>query len=114
MAAGLAVADLKTETLTRASILTGIGTTEVNSVNEHQGDKRAENQASKMAGGIGGAFAGKPRTTADVTRLDKSVSLDAVPETDFGIPDGYKKVKKQDPASAEVRSPKNEVRIKPE
>jgi hypothetical protein len=73
MAAGLAFANLKTETLTRASLLTGIGTTEVSSISEYQGDKRADNQTSKMVGGIGGVFAGKPQTRVEVTRLDKDV-----------------------------------------
>ena len=72
-AAGLAIADLKTETLTHATLLTGIGTTEVNSVNEYQGDKRADNLTTKMVGGIMGALAGKPQTTVKVTRLDKDL-----------------------------------------
>ena len=73
MAIGLAVADLKTETLTRASLLTGIGTTETQSVNEYQGDKRADNQTFKMVGGIVGALAGKPQATVEITRLDKDL-----------------------------------------
>jgi hypothetical protein len=73
IAAGVAVADLKTEALTRATLLTGIGTTEVNSASEYQADKRADNQTSKMVGGIGGAFAGKPQTKVEITRLDKDL-----------------------------------------
>jgi len=71
--AGSAVADLKTETLTRASLLTGIGTTEVQSATQYQGDKRATNQTSKMVGGVGGMFAGKPQTSVEITRLDKDL-----------------------------------------
>jgi hypothetical protein len=79
MAIGLAVADLKTETLTRASLLTGIGTTETKSVNEYQGDKRADNQTFKIVGGIVGALAGKPQSKVAVTRLDKDVIWDLNP-----------------------------------
>jgi len=77
--AGSAIADLKTETLTRASLLTGIGTTEVQAATQYQGDKRAENQTTKMVGGIGGAFAGKPRTQVTITRLDKDLVWDLNP-----------------------------------
>jgi hypothetical protein len=72
-AAGLAIADLKTETLTRASLLTGIGTTEIQSTTEYQGYKRATNQTSKMVGGVGGMFTGKPQTSVEITRLDKNL-----------------------------------------
>jgi hypothetical protein len=71
--AGSAVADLKTETLTRASILTGLGTTEVQSATAYQGEKRAESRTTKMVGGIGGALAGKPQTSVEITRLDKDL-----------------------------------------
>ena len=77
--AGSAVADLKTETLTRASLLTGIGTTEVQSATQYQGDKRATNQTSKMVGGVGGMFAGKPQTSVEITRLDKDLVWDLNP-----------------------------------
>jgi hypothetical protein len=70
---GLAVADLKTETFTRASMLTGMGSTEINAVTQYQGDKRAENHTMKIVGGIGGMFAGKPQTSVEITRLDKDV-----------------------------------------
>jgi hypothetical protein len=70
---GLAVADLKTETSTRASMLTGIGSTEISTVTQYQGDKRAENHTMKMVGGIGGMFAGKPQTSVEITRLDKDL-----------------------------------------
>jgi hypothetical protein len=76
---GLAVADLKTETLTRASMLTGLGSTEVSAVTQYQGEKRAENQTSKMVGGVGGMFAGKPQTTVAITRLDKDLVWDLNP-----------------------------------
>jgi hypothetical protein len=79
MAAGLAVADLKTETLTRASLLTGIGTTEVQSATAYQGDKRAEDQTVKMVGGIMGALAGKPQPKVEITRLDKDLVWDLNP-----------------------------------
>jgi hypothetical protein len=79
MVAGLVAADLRTETLTRATLLTGIGTTEVNSVNEFQGDKRADSQTSKMVGGIGGAFAGKPQAKVEITRLDKDLVWELSP-----------------------------------
>jgi len=79
LTAGSAVADLKTETLTRASLLTGIGTTEIQSTTEYQGDKRATNQTSKMVGGVGGMFAGKPRTSVEITRLDKDLVWDLNP-----------------------------------
>jgi hypothetical protein len=71
--AGLASADLKTETLTRATMLTGIGTTEVQSATAYQGDKRADDQTTKMVGGIMGALAGKPRASVQITRLDKDL-----------------------------------------
>ena len=77
--AGSAVADLKTETFTRASMLTGMGSTEINAVTQYQGDKRAENQTSKMVGGIGGMLAGKPQTSLEITRLDKDVIWDLNP-----------------------------------
>jgi hypothetical protein len=77
--AGPARADLKTETLTRASLLTGIGTTEIQSTTEYQGDKRATNQTSKMVGGVGGVFAGKPQTSVEITRLDKDLVWDLNP-----------------------------------
>jgi hypothetical protein len=70
---GLAVADLKTETFTRASMLTGMGSTEVNAVTQYQGDKRADDNTTKMVGGIMGALAGKPQTSVEITRLDKDV-----------------------------------------
>ncbi len=76
---GPALADLKTETFTRASMLTGLGSTEVNAVTQYQGDKRAENQTSKMVGGIGGVFAGKPQTSVEITRLDKDLVWDVNP-----------------------------------
>ena len=79
LAAGLAIADLKTETLTRASLLTGVGTTEVQATTEYQGDKRATNQTSKMVGGVGGMFAGKPQTGVEITRLDKDLVWDLDP-----------------------------------
>jgi hypothetical protein len=73
LAAGLAFADLKTETLTRATLLTGIGTTEVSSRNAYQGDMHSEDQTVKMVGGIAGAFAGKPQPKIVITRLDKDL-----------------------------------------
>ena len=73
LTAGIAVADLKTETLTRSSMLTGLGTTEVQSATAYQGDKRAENRTFKIVGGIGGVFAGKPQTSVEITRLDKDL-----------------------------------------
>jgi hypothetical protein len=77
--AGSAVADLKTETFTRASMLTGLGSTEVNGVTQYQGDKRAEDHTTKMVGGIGGMLAGKPQTSLEITRLDKDVIWDLNP-----------------------------------
>lgn len=77
--AGTALADLKTETLTRASLLTGIGTTEIQSTTKCQGDKRATNQTSRMVGGVGGMFAGKPQTSVEITRLDKDLVWDLNP-----------------------------------
>jgi hypothetical protein len=79
LAAGLASADLKTETFTRASMLTGLGTTEVQSTTQYQGDKRAEDHTTKMVGGIGGMLAGKPQTSTEITRLDKDVIWDLNP-----------------------------------
>jgi len=70
---GLAVADLKTETFTRASMLTGMGSSEITAVTQYQGDKRADDNTMKMVGGIMGAFAGKPQTSVEITRLDKDV-----------------------------------------
>jgi hypothetical protein len=76
---GSATADLKTETLTRASLLTGIGTTEVLSSTAYQGEKRTESQTTKVVGGIGGALAGKPQTSVEITRLDKDLVWDLNP-----------------------------------
>jgi hypothetical protein len=76
---GLAVADLKTETFTRASILTGMGSTEINMVTQYQGDKRADENITKMVGGIMGALAGKPQTSVTITRLDKDLVWDLNP-----------------------------------
>jgi hypothetical protein len=76
---GPALADLKTETMTRASMLTGMGSTEINMVTQYQGDKRADNNTMKMVGGIVGAFAGKPQATAEITRLDKDLVWDLNP-----------------------------------
>ena len=73
MMVGPALAYLKTETFTRATMLTGLGSTEVNAVTQYQGDKRTEDQTMKMVGGIGGMFAGKPQTSVEITRLDKDV-----------------------------------------
>jgi hypothetical protein len=70
---GLAVADLKTETFTRASMLTGMGSTEINAVTQYQADKRADDNTTKMVGGIMGALAGKPRASVQITRLDKDL-----------------------------------------
>src|SRR5512141_2094843 len=78
-AAGLALADLKTETFTRASMLTGMGSTEISAVTQYQDDKRAENHTTKMVGGIGGMFAGKPQTSIEITRLDKDSVWDLNP-----------------------------------
>jgi hypothetical protein len=76
---GTALADLKTETFIRASVLTGVGSTEVNAVTLYQGDKRAEDNTTKMVGGIGGMLAGKPQTSVEITRLDKDVVWDLSP-----------------------------------
>jgi hypothetical protein len=76
---GLALADLKTETFTRASMLTGMGSTEISAVTQYQGNKRAENHTMKMVGGIGGMFAGKPQTSIEITRLDKDSVWDLNP-----------------------------------
>jgi hypothetical protein len=76
---GLAVADLKTETFTRASMLTGMGSTEINAVTQYQGDKRADENTMKMVGGIMGALAGKPQSSVEITRLDKDVVWDLNP-----------------------------------
>jgi hypothetical protein len=76
---GSALADLKMETFTRASMLTGLGTTEVNAVTQYQGDKRVEDHTMKMVGGIGGMLAGKPQTSVEITRLDKDVVWDLDP-----------------------------------
>ena len=71
--AGPAMADLKMETITRASMLTGLGSTEVSAVTQYQGDKRFEDHTTKMVGGIGGMLAGKPQTSVAITRLDKDM-----------------------------------------
>lgn len=71
--AGPALADLKMETITRASMLTGLGSTEVSAVTQYQGDKRFEDHTTKMVGGIGGMLAGKPQTSVEITRLDKDI-----------------------------------------
>ena len=76
---GSALADLRMETFTRASMLTGMGSTEVNAVTQYQGDKRAEDNTMKMVGGIMGALAGKPQTSVEITRLDKDVVWDLNP-----------------------------------
>jgi hypothetical protein len=76
---GSALADLKTETFTRASMITGMGSTEISAVTQYQGDKRAENHTMKMVGGIGGMFAGKPQTGIEITRLDKDSVWDLNP-----------------------------------
>ena len=77
--AGSAIADLKTETFTRASMLTGMGSTEISAVTQYQGDKCAENHTTKMVGGIGGMLAGKPQTSTEITRLDSDVIWDLNP-----------------------------------
>ena len=77
--AGSAIADLKTETFTRASMLTGMGSTEINAVTQYQGDKRMEDNTTKLVGGVGGMFAGKPQTSVEITRLDKDVVWDLNP-----------------------------------
>jgi len=76
---GSALADLKMETFTRASMITGMGNTEVNAVTQYQGDKRAEDNTMKMVGGIGGMLAGKPQTSVEITRLDKDLVWDLNP-----------------------------------
>ena len=76
---GLAVADLKTETFTRASMLTGMGSTEISAVTQYQGDKRADDNTTKMVGGVMGALAGKPQSSVEITRLDKDVVWDLNP-----------------------------------
>jgi hypothetical protein len=76
---GSAFADLKTETITRASMLTGMGSTEVNAVTQYQGDKRTEDHTTKIVGGIGGVLAGKPQTSVEITRLDKDSVWDLNP-----------------------------------
>ena len=70
---GSARADLKMETITRASMLTGMGSTEISAVTQYQGEKRVENNTTKMVGGIGGMFAGKPQTSVEITRIDKDL-----------------------------------------
>jgi hypothetical protein len=76
---GSALADLKMETFTRASMLTGLGSTEVSAVTQYQGEKRAENNTTKMVGGIGGMFAGKPQTSIEITRIDKDLIWEVNP-----------------------------------
>lgn len=76
---GLTAADVKTETFSRVSLLTGIGTAEVTAVTEYQGDKCAANQSTKMVGGLVGAVAGKPQSSVEITRLDKDVIWDLNP-----------------------------------
>jgi hypothetical protein len=76
---GSALADLKMETFTRASMLTGMGSTEVNAVTQYQSDKRAEDNTTRMVGGIGGMLAGKPQTSIEITRLDKDLVWDLNP-----------------------------------
>jgi len=70
---GSSLADLKMESFTRASMLTGMGSTEINAVTQYQGDKRADDNTMKMVGGIMGALAGKPQTSVEITRLDKDL-----------------------------------------
>jgi hypothetical protein len=65
--------------MTRASMLTGMGSTEINAVTQYQGDKRADNNTMKMVGGIMGALAGKPQSSVEITRLDKDVVWDLNP-----------------------------------
>lgn len=74
--AGLAMADVKTETFTRTSLLAGIGSVEITAVNAFQGDAKAEAMTVKMVGGVVGALAGKPRKQTEVTRLDKDLIWD--------------------------------------
>ena len=80
---GSANADLKIETLTRASLLTGLGRTEVQSITSYQGEKRAESRTTKVSGGFGGALAGKPRASVEITLLDEDLAweLDPVKRT---------------------------------
>ncbi len=77
--AGPALADLKMETITRASMLTGLGSTEVSAVTQYQGEKREENNTTKMVGGIGGMLAGKPQTSVEITRIDKDLIWEVNP-----------------------------------
>ena len=76
LSAGPALADLKTETVTRASMVAGMGSTEINSVTQYQGDKRSDDHTMKMVGGVMGALAGKPQSSVEITRLDKGVVWD--------------------------------------
>ncbi len=73
---GPALADVKTETFTRTSLLAGIGSVEITAVSAFQGDMKSEAKTVKMVGGVVGALAGKPRKQTEVTRLDKDLIWD--------------------------------------
>jgi hypothetical protein len=76
---GSALADLRIESSTRASMLTGLGTSEVVSATAYQGEKRAENQTTSIVGGVAGMIVGKPQTNIEITRLDKDLVWDLNP-----------------------------------
>jgi len=107
---GSVVADLKTETFTRASMLTGMGSTGINAVTQYQGDKRMEDNTTKLVGGVGGMFAGKPQTSVEITRLDKDLIWDLnrprkpTPSARLPCPPGPKPGPSEDRA-ARSRSP---------
>jgi hypothetical protein len=77
--ATVALADVRSETFARTSLLTGIGSSEVTSVVEYQGDKKTDARSTRIVGGLVGAIAGKPQSATEITRLDRDLIWDVHP-----------------------------------
>ena len=71
---GAGFADVRIETLSRVSMLAGIGDLEVSSKTEYQGDKSYRISNSRFVGGVMGAVAGGYTNSAEITRVDKGLA----------------------------------------
>lgn len=71
--AAVAFADVQVQTVSRTSLIGGLGNMESNSKTGYQADKRAEARDFKMVGGIVGALSKGTQSTTEITRLDKDL-----------------------------------------
>ena len=101
---GMALADVKVQTVTRVSLLAGLGTTEVTAGEMYQGDKKAADQSTRIVGGIAGALSKGAQTTVQITRLDKDVIWDLDPKAKTYTENPIKPLTREELTGAKVET----------